>query len=216
MNAGDPVLDEIVRHLVDDHHCHTVILYGSRAKGTATAKSDYDVMGVRSAGEKVRIARKLDGCWLDVFVFPEKDLRRLGEDHVHLRGAELLFTEGSYGDRFLRRLRKVCASPVTVLPEDERQALVSWGWKMLERVEEGGVEGAYRRACLLESLPEMYFLLRAQRFSGGKEALSWLQRNDSTTYALFGKVFANPSDMEALKALVRGVVGDMPEETPLS
>jgi predicted nucleotidyltransferase len=37
--------------------CHTVILYGSRARGDATAESDYDVLGVRDSGEAIRDAR---------------------------------------------------------------------------------------------------------------------------------------------------------------
>ena len=42
----DPILTEMVRRLVDAFHPDLVYLYGSRARGDATADSDYDLMVV--------------------------------------------------------------------------------------------------------------------------------------------------------------------------
>jgi predicted nucleotidyltransferase len=52
---------------------HTVILYGSRARGQTTPTSDYDVIGVRKDEKKTRIAKKQDSKFWDVFVYAEKD-----------------------------------------------------------------------------------------------------------------------------------------------
>lgn len=44
---NDAVLQFIVDELISLHHCHTIILYGSRARGDFTVTSDYDVAGIR-------------------------------------------------------------------------------------------------------------------------------------------------------------------------
>jgi len=42
--APDPVLDEIVRRLVEALHPERIYLFGSRARGDAGAESDYDLL----------------------------------------------------------------------------------------------------------------------------------------------------------------------------
>jgi len=71
--SADILLDALVKELINEHKCHTVILYGSRARGDATLQSDYDLMGVRKSGRKYRIARKQGGFYIDIFVYPEKE-----------------------------------------------------------------------------------------------------------------------------------------------
>ena len=41
----DTSILEIASDLKEKHHCHTVILYGSRARGDYTDTSDYDIAG---------------------------------------------------------------------------------------------------------------------------------------------------------------------------
>ncbi len=45
-DASDPVLDEIVRRLVEAYQPVQVYLFGSRARGEADASSDYDLLVV--------------------------------------------------------------------------------------------------------------------------------------------------------------------------
>ena len=42
--TDDPVLDEMVRRLVDAVHPDRIILFGSRARGDARPDSDYDLL----------------------------------------------------------------------------------------------------------------------------------------------------------------------------
>jgi predicted nucleotidyltransferase len=68
---ADPFLTQFLDVLREEHGCHTVILYGSRARGDAGPESDYDLLGVRERGESVRDTRVVDGAFLDAFVHPE-------------------------------------------------------------------------------------------------------------------------------------------------
>ena len=54
----DPIIKSIVEELKKIYKCHTIILYGSHAKGYATPTSDYDVAGIYSGTRKIKIARK--------------------------------------------------------------------------------------------------------------------------------------------------------------
>jgi hypothetical protein len=69
---ADPLLEVISEDLRAQHGCHTVILYGSRARGDATATSDYDVLGVKESGDSFRDARLWNGVYLDIFIHPSK------------------------------------------------------------------------------------------------------------------------------------------------
>jgi uncharacterized protein len=51
----DLVLKMIVNELITQKNCHTIILYGSRARGAYTSTSDYDVAGISKNGERQRI-----------------------------------------------------------------------------------------------------------------------------------------------------------------
>jgi predicted nucleotidyltransferase len=65
---------KLMRELVENHHCHTVILYGSRARGDFNENSDVDVLGIRDSGDAYRIGRPWNGYLLDVFVYAEENL----------------------------------------------------------------------------------------------------------------------------------------------
>lgn len=76
----DPLLERFVHLLVKEHECHTVILYGSRARATHVPTSDYDLLGIREGGEDTRDARLIDGVFLDAFVRTEKTVIEQPED----------------------------------------------------------------------------------------------------------------------------------------
>lgn len=49
---NDPVLRAIVEKLISPYQCHTIILYGSRARGDFTENCDYDVAVITKNGER--------------------------------------------------------------------------------------------------------------------------------------------------------------------
>lgn len=201
----DSFLQAAVNELLKKYRCHTVLLYGSRARGDATEKSDYDLMGVRKVGKKVRLAEKRIGKYLDVFIYSEKDLKKVGEEHLYMNQAQVLIERDNFGSKFLKKLKSVAKKPYQSLPADEIKARCVWAYKMLERIEVGDIEANYRRSWLQEALLVDYFAIRKKRFSGSKESFAWLKLNDLQTYKIFEKVLQSPTDLRLLKKLVECV-----------
>lgn len=203
----DPFLEDAIMTLVQEHKCHTVILYGSRARGDATPHSDYDLMGVRKTGKKSRLAEERKGKFLDAFIFPEKDLAKVTEQHFYMREAQVLFEKEDFGSKFIQRLQRALKKPLKYLADDEIKARKIWSKKMLKRIEVGGIEGNYRRSWLQEALLVDYFELRKMRYEGSKASFAWLKHHDKRTFKLFGKALERPSDFLRLKKLVSRVIG---------
>lgn len=68
---NDPLLQAIVDERVASHGAHTVVLYGSRADGSSSASSDYDIPAFAAIGRTTRIRRPVGDTFPDVFVHPE-------------------------------------------------------------------------------------------------------------------------------------------------
>jgi predicted nucleotidyltransferase len=195
---NDPILKAIVRELRQKHRCHTIILYGSRARGSVSPTSDYDVTGVRKGGQKTRIARKQRGFYWDVFVYPEADLRKLGGEQMGWRDAKLLHQEGTYGQRLLRRLDKLFQRPHTPEPQYEIDILKVWAQKELDRCKGKDIQGLYRRAEFQNAIIEHYFVVRKMRFSGPKAAFAWLEKNDLPTFKALFRSLRDPLNLSYL------------------
>lgn len=97
--AGDPVLAEIIRRLVDAFHPDRIYLFGSKGRGEEESDSDYDLMVVvRQANEPLyRLSQRAHsllwglGKAADILVWP--------------------------ADRFDRRAHLVASLPATILRE---------------------------------------------------------------------------------------------------
>ncbi|HEX4301630.1 MAG TPA: nucleotidyltransferase domain-containing protein [Rhizomicrobium sp.] len=199
----DRHLARFIREMKTKHRCHTVILYGSRARGYATAASDYDLIGFRKAGAVVRDARKTGGVWLDAFVYPDAKLKLA--DLLRVRGGKVLFQKAGFGDRFLARLDKLYQRGPKRLPPDDIAVKKAWPGKMLARIEQGDAEGNYRRAMLLYVLLEDYFALRGLWYEGPKAALARLRRNEPKTNALFETALKPDAPLSAIAKLATAV-----------
>jgi hypothetical protein len=116
-------LDRICQRLEARYGCHTILLYGSRARGEARADSDFDVAGFRDAGDAVREARDIDGFYLDAWVYPTARAER-PTDLLHLRGARVLRERDGLGTRLLARLETLAKEPPPPLPAWDRDACV--------------------------------------------------------------------------------------------
>ncbi len=203
--AEDPVLTAVVVELVETHGCHTVILYGSRARGQATPASDYDVVGIRKAGPAFRDARYEGEAYLDLFVYPEADVAEPNTELLRLRGGKVMKQQRGFGARLLKRIEALHAAGPPAWAADEREASRMWGGKMIARASQGDVEGDFRRAMLLTQLLEDYFKARGRWFEGPKAAFAWLAEHDHETHAAFARALAAGAPLGAIEYLVARV-----------
>lgn len=200
-------IEKIALNVMASNSCHTVIVYGSQARGDATPESDIDLLCIRAEGPPVRDARTEDGIFIDAFVYPESALASVDPTFLRLLGGVVLREEGGIGTALLARVKELEIKGPTALAADERQALVVWSTKTLERIRKGGVEAQYRRAGLLVQSLEDYFSLRGIWFRGSKVAFGWLRDHDPKTYAAFEAAFRPEAGDEALAKLVSAVYG---------
>ncbi|MBN1671410.1 MAG: nucleotidyltransferase domain-containing protein [Kiritimatiellae bacterium] len=84
MNSNRRVLNEAVRRLVEGFHPEMIILFGSRARGSADRYSDFDLMVICSEADRgrtelqLRMDRALRGLRLarDIVVLSPKEFKR--------------------------------------------------------------------------------------------------------------------------------------------
>ncbi|MCD4484128.1 nucleotidyltransferase domain-containing protein [Chromobacterium vaccinii] len=203
------LLSRIVAELERDERLHTVLLYGSRADGSANQGSDYDIAAFGTVPQMTRDTRCIDGEYLDLFLYPDSVLDEPSDAHLSLRGAKVLRQRGDEASHFLNRLEALHAAGPEALPEDELQARRDWAHKMAARIQRGDVEGDYRRAWLLMALLEDYFALRGLWYEGPKKALRWLARHDEQSRQAFEQALKPNAGNEAIEKLVLSVAGPL-------
>lgn len=200
--ACPPSIQAIVDELVASWGAHTILLYGSRADGSAGPDSDWDIAAFADLPDVVRITRPFEATFLDVFVCPESQLETPTPEHLKLVGAVVLMERDGAGQRLLHRLDDLLSAGPAALPADELQARRDWARKMLVRIRRGDAEGHYRRAWLLMALLEDYFALRGLWYRGPKKSLSWLSRHDPAAHAAFVAALEPGAPYDAIAALV--------------
>lgn len=198
-------IEELLILMRDTHRCHTVILYGSHARGAATPKSDWDVLGVRSDGPQMRDARRWRGTFLDAFIYPESALVQPDEQLFRLMDSVVLTERDGYGTKLIAKIKELYAAGPRPLPDDERQARLVWMEKNLERLRVGDVEGNYRRHCLLTALLQDFYVLRGRWYRGPKESFRDLRQNDEELYAQFTEAMTPGATFPVVEALVSSV-----------
>src|SRR5262245_60474411 len=92
--------------IADAHRCHTVVLYGSHARGDADRGSDVDLLCIRDDGPALRDSRLIDGVYFDVFVYPHAALTALDPSFLRLLGGQVLRERDGAGTALLGRVRE--------------------------------------------------------------------------------------------------------------
>lgn len=205
---NDDLLDGIVAELAASHGAHTILLYGSRADGSAGPASDCDIAAFAAVDRTIRITRQEGETFLDVFVYPEQQLESGADEFLKLAGGLVLREREDAGRRLIERAGRLLEAGPDPLPADERAALRDWARKMLLRIRRGDAEGDYRRVWLLTELLPDYFRLRSLWYLGPKKALAWLADNDAAVHAAFVAALAPGAGDAALAALVDRVLDE--------
>ena len=201
-NEVDKVLKSLTEELKEKHHCHTVLLYGSHARGNATEKSDFDLLGLVESGDFYRIGKDFEGVLLDAFIYSEEGLPPASE-LLRLDSAKVLLDEKGLGKKLLEAVREEAKKPVQTLPGWEKELRKTWIKKMYDRSLLGDVEGNYRRHWLLFDLLENWFDLNGIRFQGSKRAFEFLKKNRPEVYLLFQEALKPGSGNASLESLLK-------------
>ncbi|MBS0286695.1 MAG: nucleotidyltransferase domain-containing protein [Proteobacteria bacterium] len=172
---SDQRLNRLTDDLKEKHHCHTIILYGSRARGDYNDASDYDVIAIREIGPAVRDCRMFEGAFLNAFIYSVADLNKSYESLLRIKDGIVLCQKDDLGDTLLAHIKEIVNKGPEPIPDWERQVIVTWHEKMLERASKGDIEGNFRRIWQLYDLLESYFKLRDRWYFGPKEAFAWLK-----------------------------------------
>ena len=205
---SDDLLEAIVGELVTSHGAHTIVLYGSRADGSAGPGSDYDIAAFAAIDRTVRITRQEGDVFLDVFVYPETQLESSSADFLKLAGGRVLCERDDAGRRLVSRSERLLEEGPDPLPPDERSALRDWARKMLVRMQRGDAEGDYRRVWLLTELLPDYFQLRGLWYRGPKKAFAWLAGHDPAVHGAFVAALAPGASDEVIAGLVERVLDE--------
>jgi len=206
-HQGDDLLRTVVAELVARYGAHTVVLYGSRARGDATPESDIDVAALADIEEAVQDARPFGGTFLDAFVHPTRDAERAEPDALKLVGGRILLDTRGVAGAWLTRLAALEAAGPPPLAPLERQLRRTWPRKMLARIARGDVEAHYRRHWLLQQLLEDWFVLAGRWYPGPKRALILLAKDAPEVHAAFAAALAPDASLDAIARLVEHVVG---------
>jgi predicted nucleotidyltransferase len=208
-------IDAAALAIADAHGCHTIILYGSRARGDADTGSDVDLLCIRDDGPAIRDSRVIDGTYFDVFVTPPAAVATPDVPLLRILGGRVMRERDGAGTALLDRVRARFDKGPEPLPADEQQARVVWAHKMLDRIRASDrSEGHYRRMSLVVQALEDYFELRAIWFRGPKVAFPWLLTHDEVAHQSFDAAMQPAADHDALVALVDAVYGPLPGERP--
>jgi predicted nucleotidyltransferase len=198
MDIDTSLVDELRRA----HGVHTVLLYGSRARGDSNPASDVDVAGYADVAATARDVRSWRGMYLDAFVYPTALAESPDAEMLKLLGSRVLLDERGIARPLLDKIATLERRGPPPLSESERRLRRLWARKMLGRIRRGDVEAHYRHHWLLYQILEDYYALRGVWYRGPKEAFADLRKSSPEVLAAFERALAPGASVETLEPLV--------------
>jgi predicted nucleotidyltransferase len=201
----DNFLLRVVADLQAKYKPEIVILYGSRARGDNTPKSDIDVACFTESTKPIKDARDFEGLYLDAWVYSSKTMSAANDELLRLADGYCLYDLEGKGAAFLQELQQRISQGTKQLSTADIEHTKQWIEKMFDRAQNSDIESLYRRYWLAIDLLQIYFNLRGQWYFGPKKSLSWLKENNSVGYDLFSQVYSHEINLSDLSELVEYV-----------
>jgi len=199
------MLEDLVQELREKHGCHTVILYGSRARGDNRENSDIDVFCINDLGDSTTDARLWRGLYLDAWIVPQQAISDPA-NYLHLRDGKILYEENGVGSRLLEWVRKRFEEGREPMSQGKYEHYLLWFQKMLKRSSSGDVEANYRRHWMLVDLLQVYFEAQGEWYLGCKLSFEWLQENQPEMYRFFEQIYRPGATQAELEEGVENIL----------
>ena len=186
------MINIILNYLKSSYNPRTVFLYGSFLRGDYDEYSDFDCLIIVENKIRKHDDSVIDGVTLDCYIYTEEETETESADvFLPLYDSQILLDDGT-GRRLYNRVKQFVASH-SAIDKDEKELIISWMKKSLNRIKKGDDEANYRAVTLMyESLPD-YFALRNKFYSGSKAAFAFLKQNDAKAYDLYHKAITEKS-----------------------
>ena len=177
-------MERLIAHIRAKYAPLALIVYGSYADGTNGPDSDFDALAIVRDGEAAHDVSVAEGVVLDLFVYPEADIR--GEidsgEFVQVADGQVVLDEGGLGQALKKRvLAYIEAQPKKTA--EEIAASLAWCDKMLQRARRGDAEGMFRHHWLLTESLEIYCDAAGRFYRGPKKTLRWLEKERPQDFA---------------------------------
>lgn len=207
--AQEQVVDLIIRELTVEYQPHSMILYGSRARGEASSASDLDIaLFVDEIEETKRDARFIHGIYLDAFIYPTSILSTVDESLFKIRSGKILKERSGFCKRVLQAIEELYLKGPKKISSDEIQVKKVWARKMLERAKIADTEGNYRRVWLLTALIEDFYALRGEWYLGPKESFKNLKVSHPQIFNLYTKALKQEASIKDIEFLVEAIIDE--------
>lgn len=202
----DLIFQKMLQHLEANFHCHTIILYGSRARGIGiTDSSDYDILAIRETGENIRESNEFEGKFIDAWIYSESIINEV-DSLIRIKDGLIIKQKKTFGTQLLKKVKKIFQIGPSPIPQWEVVLITSWLQKMHKRIQLGDIEGNFRRHWLLFDCLESYFKLRNLWYFGPKESFHWLKANDKKVYLAFEKALDIHASLEDIQNLIEKII----------
>ncbi|MBS4537130.1 nucleotidyltransferase domain-containing protein [Clostridium sp. D2Q-11] len=193
-------IEEVKKYLINKYKVHTIVLYGSYAKGNFTDESDIDILCFYEGYEKLHDSSIIMDKQLDAWIYPITQSRK-ARDYIHIHGGQLILDNRYIGERLLNDIEEEYNKGPKIKTDEEKEHLRNWLNKMNERTKKRDIEGNFRYHWMLKDSIEIYFNIKDMWYLGPKESLKWLYFNDEKGYDLFSKALkieASEADVDNL------------------
>jgi hypothetical protein len=187
------LLGRVVGELTRVHGCHTVILFGSRARGDGDAGSDVDLFCVGEDVVDGPLPRTIDGFDFDIWRADERSVEADLDEYLKIEDGMPLVQRARYGDALLGRIKQRVSAGPPSLSANERAQRLGWLSRMTARSDRDDDEARYRLIWLISELPRIRLELADRYWLGAKRSLVLLADLDPDFLALYRSALDKPT-----------------------